>query len=247
MLDLFSGIGGFSLGLERTGGFKTIAFCEIEPFPRKVLKKHWPDVAIFEDVRKLHASDIEGTIDVICGGFPCQDASLANVKGKGTSGIRTGLFREYTRLIGEIKPRWAIMENVQGLLSRGFGDVLIELAAVGCNAEWHCIPASIFGAHFPGDRVWIVASPSPASRLRWERIGSCSVGESQWGQHEFEGLVRSFLKHDIPSGSFGRVSDGVSSRVDRLKALGNSVVPQVVEMIGMAILEVEKQQNNQNF
>jgi len=155
VLDLFSGIGGFSLGLERTGGFKTVAFCEIEEFPRRVLAKHWPDVPIHRDVRELKAEHV-GPIDVICGGFPCQDISTAG-KGAGLAGERSGLWREYARLVGEIRPRYVIVENVAALLGRGLGTVLGDLAALGYDAEWHCIPASAVGAPHRRDRVWIIA------------------------------------------------------------------------------------------
>jgi DNA (cytosine-5)-methyltransferase 1 len=119
VLDLFSGIGGFSLGLERTGGFETVAFCEIEPFPRAVLKKHWPEVPCYEDVRTLTAERLAAdgiAVDVICGGFPCQDLSAAG-KRAGLSGARSGLWGEICRLICEIGPRYAVMENVAGLLT----------------------------------------------------------------------------------------------------------------------------------
>lgn len=144
VLDLFSGIGGFSLGLERTGGFKTVAFCEIEEFPRRVLAKHWPDVPIHRDVRELKAEHV-GAVDVICGGFPCQDISTAG-KGAGLAGERSGLWREYARLVGEIRPRYVIVENVAALLGRGLGTVLGDLAALGYDAEWHCISAAAVGA-----------------------------------------------------------------------------------------------------
>lgn len=129
VLDLFSGIGGFSLGLERTGGFKTVAFCEIDPYCRAVLKKHWPDVPCFEDVTKLNGSDI-GPVDVICGGFPCQDISLAG-KGAGLSGARSGLWYEFHRVIDETRPSWAVIENVSALRARGLDAVLGSLAAIG--------------------------------------------------------------------------------------------------------------------
>src|SRR4051812_44846123 len=120
-LDLFSGIGGFSRGLERTGGFQTVAFCEIEPFCRRVLAKHWPDVPCYEDIKTLTADRLldDGLVpvDVICGGFPCQDISVAG-KGAGIDGERSGLWSEYARLIGEIQPRFIIVENVSALLAR---------------------------------------------------------------------------------------------------------------------------------
>lgn len=158
VLDLFSGIGGFSLGLERTGNFETAAFCEIDKAAQKVLKKHWPTVPIFEDVSTLSAKDLNGTIDVIVGGFPCQDISLAG-KGAGLEGARSGLWFEFHRLIKEIKPKWVIAENVAALRSRGLDQVLRSLAEIGYDAEWHCIPASAVGAPHRRDRVWIVAYP----------------------------------------------------------------------------------------
>ena len=155
VLDLFSGIGGFSLGLDRTGGFETVAFCEIEDFPRRVIAKHWPDVPCHKDVTELRGEDV-GEIDVICGGFPCQDISVAG-RGAGIDGNRSGLWRQYARLIGELRPRYVIVENVSALLGRGLGRVLGDLAALGYDAEWHCIPASAVGAPHQRDRVWIVA------------------------------------------------------------------------------------------
>lgn len=161
VLDLFSGIGGFSLGLERTGGFETVAFCEIEEFPRRVLAKHWPDVPCYRDVRELTAERLSAdgiAVDVICGGFPCQDLSVAG-RGAGLAGERSGLWHEFARLIGEIRPRFVIVENVAALLGRGMGVVLGDLAALGYDAEWHCIPAASVGAPHRRDRLWIVAYP----------------------------------------------------------------------------------------
>jgi DNA (cytosine-5)-methyltransferase 1 len=159
VLDLFSGIGGFSLGLERAG-MRTVAFCEIDPFARRVLAKHWPDVPCYDDVRSLTAkrlaADGIAAVDVICGGFPCQDISFAG-KGAGLAGERSGLWSEYARIIGEFRPRFVIVENVAALLSRGLDAVLGDLASLGYDAEWHCIPASAIGAPHRRDRVWILA------------------------------------------------------------------------------------------
>src|SRR5437868_12864822 len=132
VLDLFSGIGGFSLGLERAG-MRTVAFCEIEPYARAVLRKHWPNVPCYDDVRTLTADRLnaDGIVpDVICGGFPCQDISVAG-SGAGLDGARSGLWSEYARLIGEVRPRFVIVENVAALLARGLGRVLSDLAALG--------------------------------------------------------------------------------------------------------------------
>ena len=159
VLDLFSGIGGFSLGLERTGGFETVAFCEIEEYPRKVLAKHWPGVKQYEDVRQLTADRLRAdgiSVDVITGGFPCQDISVAGA-GAGIEGERSGLWSEISRLTGELRPRYVILENVSALLGRGLGRVLGDLAQIGYDAEWHCVPASAIGAPHRRDRIWIIA------------------------------------------------------------------------------------------
>jgi DNA (cytosine-5)-methyltransferase 1 len=123
VLDLFSGIGGFSLGLERTGGFETVAFCEIDPFCQKVLKKHWPNVPIYNDVRTL---DYDGPVDVITGGFPCQDLSAAGNKA-GIQGERSGLYQYMLSLVGKYKPQWVIFENVSALLSGEGGGMVLHV------------------------------------------------------------------------------------------------------------------------
>lgn len=156
VLDLFSGIGGFSFGLERAGGFRTVAFCEIEPFQRAVLAKHWPEVPIYEDVRAISADRLSADgldrVDVVCGGFPCQDVSIAG-KGAGLAGDRSGLWFEMLRVIAETRPRYVVAENVAMLRSRGLDEVLRGLASVGYDAEWHCISASAIGAPHQRDRV----------------------------------------------------------------------------------------------
>jgi len=177
VLDLFSGIGGFSLGLERAG-MKTIAFCEIDKKAQLVLKKHWPEVPIFEDVSKLKKEDIDEQVDVICGGFPCQDISLAG-RGEGLEGKRSGLWFEFHRLIKEIRPRYAIIENVSALRNRGLDEVLRGLYEIGYDAEWHCIPASAVGAPHQRDRIWIIAHIGSA---RGERlVTSADIGKARQG------------------------------------------------------------------
>ena len=187
VLDLFSGIGGFSLGLERTGGFETVAFCEIEKFPQKVLAKHWPEVPIYEDVRNVTAKQLrsDGIIpNVITGGFPCQDISVAgNQKGMG-EGTRSGLWSECARLVGEIRPRYAIFENVTALLSgadgKWFERVLWDISQIGGYVvEWHCIPASQLGAHHHRDRVWIILRNTDSERPKEFNLTSISGKEKQ--------------------------------------------------------------------
>jgi len=199
VLDLFSGIGGFSLGLERAG-FKTVAFCEIEKFPQKVLKKHWPGVPIYDDVREITnerlISDGIGRIDVITGGFPCQDLSVAGNQ-KGIEAGRSGLWSELCRIIGDVRCEYAIVENVTALISgdngRWFGKVLGDLAQIGYDAEWHCIPASELGAHHHRDRVWIIATKNVAHPVNCaDHTNSRAQGEEDkiQGEHGQEGCSR---------------------------------------------------------
>jgi DNA (cytosine-5)-methyltransferase 1 len=266
VLDLFSGIGGFSLGLERTGGFRTVAFCEIDPYCRRVLAKHWPGVPIYHDIRRLDADRLaaDGILpDVLCGGFPCQDISVAGA-GAGIDGARSGLWREYARLVGEIRPRYVLVENVAALLGRGLGDVLGSLAALGYDAEWHCIPASAVGAPHRRDRVWIVADadgerrgqagrdaardPSADSGWAGDRLGDASPALAHANGARLairQGIARddgpkltAIERSDwwLVEPDVGRVAYGVPARVDRLRGLGNAVVPQIPELIGRAIL-----------
>lgn len=154
VLDLFSGIGGFSLGLHRTGGFATVKFCEMKPHAQAVLAKNFPGVPCHPDVTTYDFQP--GEADVITAGFPCQDISFAGV-GAGLAGARSGLYREVVRALRVVRPAYAVLENVAALLSRGLGTVLGDLAEVGYDAEWHCIPASAVGAPHRRDRVWIIA------------------------------------------------------------------------------------------
>ena len=155
ILDLFSGIGGFSLGLEATGGFETAAFCEIDPYCRSVLKKHWPDVPIFEDIRKLKGTDI-GTVDIITGGYPCQPFSVAG-KQKGVEDKRH-LWPEYFRIIKELRPSFIVGENVGGHIKLGLDSVIEDLESEGYAARTFSISASSVGANHQRERIWIVAN-----------------------------------------------------------------------------------------
>lgn len=235
VLDLFSGIGGFSLGLERTGGFETVAFCEIEEFPRKVLNKHWPDVPIYNDVRTL---EHDGAIDVICGGFPCQDLSAAGNQ-KGLGGSRSGLWTEITRLIGDLRPKFAILENVSAVLTgpseqpgQWYGSILKDLAELGYDAEWENIPAGALGAPHERQRWWSIAYPHEmGAEIRYFEIARRSLSRDR-----LESLARTWRASEP---SFIRMGDGLPFEVDRIGALGNSVVPQIPEIIGNAILEAQ--------
>lgn len=227
VLDLFSGIGGFSIGLERTGGFETVAFCEIEEFPRKVLKKHWPEVPCYHDVREITADTLRRdgiVVDVITGGFPCQDISLAG-RMSGADGAKSGLWREVVRIISDLRPRFFILENSPVLRSKGLDQILSEISALGYDAEWHCIPANAVDAPHRRDRIWIISYPTG------ERDGLPPI-EISAGWDKSKHTAWWNTEPDV-----GRVVDAVSAEPHRLAVLGNAVVPQIPELIGYAILQ----------
>jgi len=246
VLDLFSGIGGFSLGLERTGGFETAAFCEIEPFPRRVLAKHWPGVPCYEDVRTLTAARLAADgitgIDVITGGFPCQDLSVAGKQRGMGEGTRSGLWSECIRLVGELQPSFAIFENVSNLLSGPteqpggwFSTVLSDLAGAGYDAEWADIPASYIGAWHRRGRVWILAYPNEISRQQG-RTAEPILRQSYVSKQSARAFEKWPGRPNLPAPTLCGTADGIPNRVDRLAALGNAVVPHIPELIGHAIL-----------
>lgn len=160
--SFFAGIGGFDLGLERAG--MTVKFqCEINKFGQKVLKKHWPKVTLASDIKDVKPTDIPKDVELWCGGFPCQDLSVANQgKRKGLEGERSGLFYEFTRLIKDRLPRWIILENVPGLLNSHQGEdfrcILKELDELGYGISWRVLDAKYFGTPQRRRRVYIVGS-----------------------------------------------------------------------------------------
>lgn len=272
VLDLFSGIGGFSLGLERTGGFETAAFCEYAEFPRKVLAKHWPDVPIYPDVRELTAERLNadglGRIDLICGGYPCQPFSYAG-KREGAEDDRH-LWPEMFRLVQTLRPTWVIGENVAGHITMGLDDVLSDLDGLGYARQAFVIPACAVNAPHRRDRLWLVAHAANMQRDGSNDNATKLLGRKQvsqprdsggekdvayafgfgrccWngeGQDAIHADTRSETVGPGTDGDWwavepelGRVAHGISNRVDRLKALGNAVVPQIPEMIGRAILK----------
>jgi len=271
LLDLFSGIGGFSLGLERTGGFETVAFCEYDKKARLVLNKHWPDVPIYEDVRTL---EHDGSIDVISGGFPCQPFSVAG-KQKGKEDDRH-LWPAMFKLIQKHRPTWVIGENVAGLIALGLDSVLADLESENYRTRTFVLPACSVNAKHRRDRLWIIGervmantnnkrckklniSKQPKKQKQSGRsddeIMAYTSSKRQQGQGKLEQSLNSEAAshrqaiNTFPGGescqwavepNVGRVADGIPRRMDRLKQLGNAVVPQVVEVIGNAILEAEK-------
>ncbi len=237
-LSLFSGIGGMDLGLDRAG-MQCIAQVEIDPYCRRVLAKHWPDVPKFEDVRTFNLPKA----DYVVGGFPCTDISTAG-KRAGLSGEYSGIWREMLRCIRVV--RRGIVENVAALLFRGMGEVLGDLAAIGNDAEWDCLPACDFGADIVRDRIFIHTFPESQGRE------SVLCGEPRIGitPHESWGIAPTSL--DSPDDRAQRIEswlcepailgsiDGTSKGLEqRLGGCGNAVLPQISEWIGRRILSVE--------
>lgn len=274
VLDLFSGIGGFSLGLERSG-METVAFCEIEEYPRSILKKHWPDVPVYEDVRKLKGDQL-GTVDVICGGFPCQPFSVAG-KQRGKEDDRH-LWPEMFRLLQETRPTWLIGENVAGFITMALDDVLSDLESEGYACQSFVIPACAVGGIHRRDRVWIVAhseslrsefapikgtsegqrtkpreggqpnvmaNSNNSKKKRQQRISDEILQEQKTDRFNETSIRESdtgFKPIELPTEPTVRNrNDGLSNNVARLKALGNAVVPQIPELIGRAIMEIENE------
>jgi DNA (cytosine-5)-methyltransferase 1 len=306
VLDLFSGIGGFSLGLERAG-METVGFCEIDSFCRKVLQKHWPDVPIFEDIKELDGDEYRGTVDLICGGFPCQPFSVAG-KQRG-SGDDRALWPEMLRVIREVEPTWVIGENVPGIINMELDTVLSDLEDSGYSCQTFNIPACSLDAQHIRARIFFISHTNSATlrdgtergaqgRDHFQRSGnaipahdgpsqsmahtdnrhwsreikevlgkqsgetsdrSAGSGEAMadtdsqrpQGRQTFgdsqgvrEGSDEQFKRCFDSSSStvwepepgVGRVAHGVPNRVDRLRGLGNAVVPQVAELIGRMIL-----------
>ena len=312
-LDLFSGIGGFSLGLEATGGFETVAFCDIDQYPRQVLQKHWPHVKQYEDIKELNYEKLKADgllpIDIITGGYPCQPFSVAGRK-KGEDDPRH-LWPEYFRLVKECRPTWVIGENVSGHIKLGLDTVISDLESEDYTVRPFSISASSIGANHQRERVWIVAhtkrkglerlnkqSSSLSGKNKGAQLGNESSREtmansrrSQWPwselREENENETRKenanqFERSSSTSSSsadtngkgsqrygseyqlresqeerktswsrwwefepnVGRVAYGIPKRVDRLKSLGNSLVPQIPYYIGKTILEVMNGKTN---
>ena len=274
ILDLFSGIGGFSYAAERlVGGFETVGFCEIDPYCQKVLKKHWPDVPIHNDVRRLadEADGYRGLVDVVCGGFPCQPFSLASSNRKGQEDGRH-LWPEMLRIIKATRPRFVIGENVAGHITLGLDDVLSDLAQQDYTARAFVIPACAKDARHRRDRVWIVGHTSsikrnarpekqrtlrevPENEREHDNSGGSGeahtsnatnpnskrgkrVGEKQKHEESFRLRNRKAQWRESrwePEPRILRVAYGIPNRVDRIKSLGNSIVPQVAAEIFTAI------------
>jgi len=254
--SLFSGIGGLELGLERAG-MRTIWQCESDKYARQVLAKHWPNIPVYEDVRLI--DDRVDRPDVLCGGFPCQDLSCANIKAKGLEGERSGLWFEYYRIICLLRPRYVVVENGPVLVNRGLNRILGQLAEVGYDAEWQVLSAAQFGAPHLRRRLFVVAYTQ--GEQNWgifkpelqSDIGTSSQGVGVVSNTDSPGCLEQCGSIPIFPEQFtversdwwsvkpdvGKLANGVPNRVGKLRCLGNAVVPQIAEYIGRLIVERE--------
>jgi DNA (cytosine-5)-methyltransferase 1 len=236
--SLFTGFGGLDLGLERAG-LQCVWQVEINDYATKVLEKQWPDVTRFRDVRTVHKEDVS-PIDVLAGGFPCQDISLSG-PGTGLDGERSGLWREFARLICDLRPRFVLVENVAALLYRGVSRVLGDLAASGYDAQWRVFQASDFGYPHERKRLVIVAYTDQDRCFRLDPYNPqrrLSVYPRPQTSEEMV-LLRDLVAHleqRWGTPSVCREDDGLSGWLERLEGIGNAVVPDLAEHVGRCLL-----------
>ena len=238
--SLFSGIGGLEIGLERTGRFKTLWNSDNDEYCQGILKKIWPDCPVYGDVKSVRVENEIQKVDVICGGFPCQDLSLARNNrgpgdlGKGLEGPKSGLYREFMRIIEEFKPKGFIMENVPVLVNRGLGIILNEASQLGYDVEWHVVSAKSVGGPHLRKRVFIMGYAN-SSHPQGKRE---SIGVQQ-EQSDTDGPSYRRPDKTWPTEpGVCRVVDGVPNWSHRVRALGNAVVPKVSELVGYRMLDL---------
>ncbi len=239
MIDTFSGIGGFSLAARWLGEIETVQFVERDSFCQRILRKHWPSVPIHDDICTFHPEP--GSADIVCGGFPCQDISVAGQRAGIGLGTRSGLFYELLRVVREVGASYLVMENVASIRSNGLGTILGELASHGRACEWACVSAADLGAWHVRNRWWAVSYPDSyrmeggvEKPIHWQP----ALARSQ-NLREFEAL------RDGPAAGTPKLCrgfDGIPGGLDRLKALGNAVVPQVAAIPLARVLELSRSQ-----
>jgi DNA (cytosine-5)-methyltransferase 1 len=232
--SLFSGIGGVELGFEREGHHAEW-FVECEPYAQAVLRKNFPGKPIFEDVEKVDFRQLP-RVDILTGGFPCQDASVANINGKGISGAKTGLWKHFKRAISEIRPRYVLIENVPNLLNRGFERVLCDLAEIGYDAQWTIIRAGDLGYPHHRDRLFILAYPNG------ERSQRIYEESSKVKLRQFVKIPRATLEawfDQLLESPLHGTGNGFPDRVDRVRCTGNAVVADVAQIFARKINEIE--------
>lgn len=271
--SLFSGIGGLDLGLERAG-MRVAWQCETDEWCRGILGRHWPDVPCYDDVRTIDGDDLE-RVDVLAGGFPCQPVS--DVGKKLAQADPRWLWPHFARLVGELRPRYVVVENVPGLVRRGLCDVVGDLAALRYDTEWQLVSAAALGAPHLRERLFVVAYPDTERERREATSQPDSTAqpgiEKGAHRHDANGFHNAFPDTDregqpnveggagqagsdgwavfgtdddprgahgwSPEPGMGRVAHGVPAVLDRLRGLGNAVVPQVAEYVGRLIVEAD--------
>lgn len=232
----FSGIGGFELGLHwAIEDLETVWQIEKDKYCQTILKKHWPKSRLYDDITTVKTKEME-SVDVLCGGFPCQDLSVANPKGEGLNGKRSGLFWELWRIVSDFREQnrqipIVLLENVPAITHRGLGTVLGALSQIGYNAEWFTIRASDFGAPHRRERWFLIAY----SRFQFSKISSKREFPTikKFGSKSKKGRFwdsRTFKSEVCP------MDDGVPNRVAKLNALGNAIVPQCSKYIGQRLI-----------
>lgn len=250
VLDLFAGIGGFSLAAHWMG-WETTAFVERDPECHKRLERIFPGVPIYDDVRTFNGNDYKHSVDIVCGGFPCQDISAAG-KQAGITGERSGLWKELHRIISEIRPQYAVVENVSALLGRGMDVVLADFSEIGYDTEWRTFSACELGFPHPRERVFIIAYPNGKPRSfsildRYcETIAGRDKGSEKWGEDRFVSemvsaparLLRDW-QTEFSQSPLVRMDDGIPDVLHRLRMVGNSIVPHIAYEIFRAIEETE--------
>ena len=237
--SLFSGCGGFDLGFERAG-LRCVWQVELDEWRRRLLAARWPDVKQWDDVQTFTGDGFERP-DVICGGFPCQDISRCGRQAGIDDGERSGLWREFARIIRTLRPRFVAVENVAALLDGGIGRVLGDLAACGFDAEWDCLPASAFGAYHERDRVFVVAYPARVDGRSHDLLEAGREWRASLQSRRFSGIAvasrgqreNSRLRCEP---ELDRLVRRIPGALDRLSAVGDSIYPAVAQWIGERIL-----------
>jgi len=241
-VDLCSGIGGFALGFEWAGLSKPVLFCDIEPWSRKVLAKHWPDVPIAVDVKEL-ANDPDRFIPrtdprntILSSGYPCQPFSVAG-KQRGTEDDRH-IWPFISQIIAHKRPAWCVLENVYGHVALGLDEVLADLEAQDYATRAFIVPACGVNAPHRRDRLWIVANANSAGLQGWQNARDTSQSRAQRDKQSARRSQRPDGQNWAVEPAVGRVAHGIPGRVDRLKGLGNAIVPQIAMQIGLTIKAV---------
>jgi DNA (cytosine-5)-methyltransferase 1 len=241
-VDLCSGIGGFALGFEWAELSSPVLFCDIEPWSRKILAKHWPDVPIAEDVKEL-ANDPDGLIpdcDILTAGYPCQPFSLAGER-RGTEDDRH-IWPYILSIVEAKRPSWCVFENVYGHVSMGLDEVLFDLEGESYAARPFIVPACAADAPHRRDRVWIigrnVADSNSAGLQGRQNARDISQSRAQRNKQSARCSERPDGQNWKPEPAVGRVANGIPRRVDRLRGLGNAIVPQIAMRIGQTIKAV---------